>query len=356
MTRTPVRARPVAEKTNNVAAPTRVAVQADDIVCLEAHVGFFRIGFAFLTLTAIVIGPSRWLRGWRVAAFLQWAVLAVWVGLTIALFGFMIPHHRETCCYKPHVSRSLGACDDPHAPIYHERVGHSLVKQACPVFPWRVVVLLVVYVVAICLVCALHAAQMHDVFERYRTLSRSFVALDGVGPQLRDPESRADMAALVLFATDLCSGEAHHIHLTYIMPESLFLAYPLVVYDGWPRVALRAALSLIALFSLLYYYLVYEKLWAAWCCYPQDVPVYDYDNGLCHRGCPEQPAKSYVSLFVGYTCLLLVCVIHFSDWTACKERYVLFETYIFNHSHFKKVSQDTKKSIVQAIKDVNSTQ
>lgn len=307
--------------------------------------GYFRILYAFLTLSSVFLGPSLWFKGWRPLMYIQYVCILALTVSSIALYAFLLPDYDYRCCYKPHVTRELGSCKDELSTIFSQVVGHSKVKQECTSYPTDIRVFIAIFWLSLVSIIVLHCLQIHEGSEKTDEAIGKFTPL--ISGDNSHPKEKAETYDAILFVASICSGEADSLYITYLLPESFLFGYPLIAYHGILWCVCQFLLTVIPATCFWYFFAVYRMLWEAWCCYPQDESVLHYDKGLCSGPCPREHVKSYIPIIIASVLLVLKIFSYRRAYVTTKSYYLNPEKYIVNY--FPLVSKELLLNIMATL-------
>jgi hypothetical protein len=295
---------------------------------------YFRVVYAFFTVTSLLLGPSRLLNGSLFIMWFQWPLLCVCAVTGMVHYVFLLPDYYKTCCLKPGVRRSdLGSCADVNSLIYKEIVGISSVKQECGSSSVALVAVYSTFILSLCLILLIHFAQVEEVLRLYR---KGFAVFHGsLHPQTSHIKGLDQTADAAIFAVDLVAlhDKSRDKGLSlYFWPESFLFAGPIIMFHGWWWCILHTVLTLIAAFSTAYYFEIVRRLWLAWGCYVPGTPIDDLNNGLCNGGLYKQDVKSYVSLFIGCGTFVLKVFLYYLGYVTTKKKRTEYRSHIEKQS------------------------
>lgn len=291
--------------------------------------GYFSVVFSFLTASAVVKGVFH--KKHRIITYLQRTLLLAMLVSGIVVFNISIPAYDRDCCYKPHVTRTdLGDCNDHTSPIYHETVGRSNVKQHCGSYPFRIVALLLCFFLSLFLALSVHAAQIYECSREYRAAVMEVISSMPADFELEtDGEASKEAADAVLYIAGVMCGTADWIMPTYYFFESFLFGYPLTMIHGVVWVVGQIFLTFASLITFLYYFVIYEKLWRAWCCYSSHTSIFNYNDGLCYgKHCRSQDTQSYIPVMLGCTFVILKFVTYYAAFKTSKRYTASPTTYL----------------------------
>lgn len=307
----------------------------------------FGLKFMLLTPWAFFVGPNYWVGSLKYERYFQYFILVCTIVFWAVLFQHLIPDYNATCCVKTHVTRTdLGDCDDPLGKLFKETVGISSVKQECRSYPWDIRILLIAYYASLALLLILYVMQ----FEQCYLANRSAIKKLDKHISIKDmsDSKRRTLCDAVIFCTRLHTSESEHLFMTYFNPDSLFLSYPLVAFHGLFWVFIQLSLSFVAFGCVLYYFLIYDKLYDAWCCYPRGTSFLHYTKGICHGQCPSRDLKSWIPLMIAGGCVVLRLLTQIASYLTTRHYTDNIQGYV--RKHFSALSEEIKTTLISYAK------